>query len=183
MTPSVRLAARTLARTEDRLHAPGTIRWRRAPTSAIVVGMGVRTWFFLRPRQGELRPLAQTKVDAFFFRDGRLPVDDDGLVRYAEVTVRLEDRRAVEVLRVAHFQCRARTDGTLDRQKYMELMATAGEAASGGVVTSTSPPGVVRAEHRFAQRRLDHLSRWKPTKAEVEVLRELVNRRAGHDLL
>jgi len=162
---------------------PDTIRWRRAPTPAIVVGMGVRTWFYLRPRQGELRPLAQTKVDAFFFRDGRLPVDDEGLVRYAEVTVRLENRRAVEGVRVAYFQSRASADGTLDRQEYMELIAAAGEAAFGAYALSKPPPGVVNAEHRFAQRRLDHLSRWNPMKAEVEILREFVNRRAGHDLL
>jgi hypothetical protein len=58
--------------------------------------MGARAWFFLRSRPGELRPLAQSVVDDFFFRAGRLPADAEGIVRYAEVFVLLEDRRAVE---------------------------------------------------------------------------------------
>jgi hypothetical protein len=41
----------------------------------------------------------------------------------------------------------------------------------------------VNAAHEFAQRRLDHLTRWTPTEAEVEVLRGLVNRKARRDLL
>ena len=49
--------------------------------------MGARAWFFLRSRPGELRPLAQSVVDDFFFRAGRLPTDAEGFVRYAEVIV------------------------------------------------------------------------------------------------
>jgi len=163
--------------------ATRVIPWHRQARSEILGGMGVRTWFYLRPRQGEIRALAQARVEAFFSRDGRLPVDEEGLVRYAEVTVRLEDRRAVEVIRVAYFQCSARADGTLDREKYMEFMAVVGEASFGALALSKPPPGVVSAEHRFAQRRLDHLSRWKPTTVEAELLRDLVNRRAGRGLL
>jgi hypothetical protein len=65
--------------------------------------MGVRVWFFLQPRQGELRPLPLGKVEAFFFRDGCLPADEEGFVRYAEVSVLLDNRRAVEVARVGYF--------------------------------------------------------------------------------
>ncbi len=145
--------------------------------------MGVRAWSFLRPRPGELHPLAQRAVDAFFFQDGPLPVDEEGFVRVAEVLVLLEDRRAVEVLRVGYFQHRALADGALDRERYREVMAAAGEAAFGHLALSRPPPGVVGAEHRFAQRRLDHMSLWKPTPAEIKKLRELVNRRAGRAIL
>jgi hypothetical protein len=93
--------------------------------------MGARTWFFLRPRPGELRSLTQSAVDDFFFRDGRLPADAGGFVRYAEVVVLLEDRRAVEVLRVGYFQDRTGADGMLDRERHSEVMAAAGEAAFG----------------------------------------------------
>jgi hypothetical protein len=145
--------------------------------------MGARAWFFLRSRPGELRPLAQSVVDDFFFRAGRLPADAEGFVRYAEVLVLLEDRRAVEVLRVGHFQHRTRADGTLDRAHHMEVMAAAGEAAFGHLAFPKRPPGVVGAEHKFAQRRLDHLSRWTPTRAEAVKLRELVNRKAGREIM
>jgi len=123
------------------------------------------------------------KVEDFFSHGGQLPAAEEGCVQYTEVMVRLEDRQAVEVVRLSHFQYRVNADGTLDRRQYMEMMATAGEAAFGGSSFKNAPPGVVNAEHRFAQRRLDHLSRWTPTKDEVEILRGLVNRRAGRELL
>ena len=145
--------------------------------------MGARVWFFLRPRPGELCSLAQNTVEDFFFRDGRLPADEEGFVRYAEVVVLLEDRRAVEVLRVGYFQDRTRADGTLDRERAMKVMGAAGEAAFGHLPFPKPPPGVIGAEHKFAQRRLDHLSRWKPTRAEVMKLRELVNRKAGREIM
>lgn len=145
--------------------------------------MGLSTWFFIRTRPGELQPVALRRIEDFFSRDGRLPADDGGRVQYAEVMVRLEDRLAVEVVRLGYFQCRAQEDGALDRRHYMSLMATAGEAAFGGMAVSKAPPGVVSAEHKFAQRRLDHLTRWAPTEDEVEILRGLVNRKARRELL
>ena len=146
-------------------------------------GMGLRSWFYIRPRPGELRRLALRKVEDFFSHGGQLPIGEEGQVQYAEVMVRLEDRQAVGVVRLSYFQYHARADGTLDRRSYMEMMATAGEAAFGGSSLKKAPPGVVNAEHRFAQRRLDHLSRWTPTKDEVEILRGIVNRRARRELL
>ncbi len=145
--------------------------------------MGVRAWSYLRPRPGDLRPLSQRAVEAFVFRDGRLPVDEEGFVKLAEVLVLMEDRRAVEALRVGYFQHRALSDGTLDREHHRQVMAAAGEAAFGALALSKPPPGVVAADHRFAKRRLDHMSRWEPTRAELERLCELVNPRAGRKIL
>lgn len=108
---------------------------------------------------------------------------EEGFVRYAEVLVLLDDRRAVEVLRVGYFQHRTRADGTLDRERGMAVMAAAGEAAFGHLPFPKPPPGVVGAEHKFAQRRLDHLYRWKPTRAEIVKLRDLVNRKAGREIM
>lgn len=145
--------------------------------------MGISVWFFVRKRSGELGPLARRAVDAFIFNGGRLPADTEGFVRYAEVIVSLENRRAVEVLRVGFYQHRALDDGTLDRSHYDEIMRTVPEAAFGWLQLCEPPPGVVAAEHRFAKRRLEHLSQWKPTKVELRQLRDLVNRRAGRELL
>jgi hypothetical protein len=145
--------------------------------------MAATVWFFLRPRVGELRPVALAKVEDFFMRDGRFPTDEEGFVRYAEVSVFLEDRRAVEVLRVGYFQHRARADGTLDRDRHMEVMAATGEASFGQIPFSEPPPGVVASEHKFAKRRLEHLSQWKPTKTEIALLREFVNHKAGRTIM
>jgi len=145
--------------------------------------MGVSAWFFLRPRPGELRPLAQRAAQTFISDGGRLPADAEGFVRYAEVIVSLEDRQAVEVLRVGFFQYRALADGTVDREYVREIMATVPEAAFGWLELSKPPPGVIGAEHKFAKRRLDHLSQWKPTQDDLSKLRDLVNRKAGREIM
>ena len=159
-------------------------RWGRLAGSAILAWSWAQgPGSFCDPQLGELRSLTQSAVEDFFFRGGRLPADDEGFVRYAEVMVLQEDRRAVEVLRVGYFQHRTRTNGTLDRKSYMEVTAAAGEAAFGHLSFAKPPPGVVGAEDKFAPRRLDRLNRWKPTRAEVVKLRELVNRKAGREIM
>ncbi len=112
-----------------------------------------------------------------------MPADAEGFVRYAQVIVRFRDRHAVEVLRVGFFQYRALPDGSLDRQHFDEIMAVAPEAAFGWLRGSKARPGVIEAEDKFAKRRLEHLSQWKPTKADVVKLRELVNRKAGREIM
>ncbi|MBI3767110.1 MAG: hypothetical protein HY271_01300 [Deltaproteobacteria bacterium] len=84
---------------------------------------------------------------------------------------------------MGYFQHRTRANGTLDRKRCTEVMAAAGEAAFGHLSFAEPPLGVVGTEDKFAQRRLDHLTRWKPTRAEVLKLRELVNRKAGREIL
>jgi hypothetical protein len=145
--------------------------------------MGVRVWTFLRSTPGEIIPVAQRAVDAFFANTGRLAADQEGLVRYAEVIVNLENRRAVEVLRVGFFQYRAREDGRIDLDHSREVMATVQEASLGRLQLTKPPPGVVDAGSRFAKRRLQHLNTWKPTQGELAKLRRLVNGKAGRGIL
>ncbi len=145
--------------------------------------MGVSAWSFLRPRPGELHPLGQRTAEAFISKGGRIPADAEGFVRYAQVIVSFHDRHAVEVLRVGFFQYRALPDGSLDRKHFEEIMAVVPEAAFGWLRGSKAPPGVIEAGDKFAKRRLEHLSQWKPTKAEVVKLRDLVNRKAGREIM
>jgi hypothetical protein len=145
--------------------------------------MGVSAWSFLRPRPGELHPLAQRTAEAFISKGGRIPADAEGFVRYAQVIVSFLDRHAVEVLRVGFFQYRALPDGSLDRKHFDEIMAVVPEAAFGSLRVSKAPLDVIEAEDKFAKRRLEHLSQWKPTKAEVGKLRDLVNRKAGREIM
>ena len=151
--------------------------------SDLGVCMGASIWTFLRPRPGELHPVTQRAVDDFISEAGRLPADEDGFVRYAQVIVDLEDRRAVEVLRVGFFQHRALKNGRLDRRHFREVMAAVPEAAFGWLRLDKPPPGVVAAEHKFAKRRLERLSTWKPTRDELSKLRDLVNHKAGREIM
>ena len=145
--------------------------------------MGASVWSFLRPQPGELFPVAQRALEDFLSGAGRLPADADGFVRCAQVIVNLRNRRAVEVLRVGFSQYRALEDGRLDREHFREIMAAVPEAAFGWLQLSKPPPGVVAAQQKFAKRRLEHLSNWKPTQAELSKLRSLVNRKAGREIL
>jgi hypothetical protein len=145
--------------------------------------MGVTLWYFLRPRPGELRPQPRAAVEDFFFHGGPLPAGEGGFARYIEVLVRLHHRKAVEVLRVGAFQYRVLSDGTLDREHLNEIMALAGNVVLGRLSLFKPPPGVIEAEHRFAKRRLEHVGEWKPTRTELAMLRELVNRKAGRQLM
>jgi hypothetical protein len=145
--------------------------------------MGASVWTFVRPQPGELSPVAQRAVEEFLSKAGRLPTDPEGFVRYAQVVVNLVDRRAVEVLHVGFFQYRALKNGRLDRRHFREIMATVLEAAFGWLQLDAPQPGVVAAEHKFAKRRLEHLSTWKPTSEELSMLRDLVNHKAGREIM
>jgi hypothetical protein len=145
--------------------------------------MGASVWSFLRPQPGELCPVAQRALDEFLSDAGRLPADAEGFVRYAQVIVNLENRRAVEVLRVGFFQYRVLKDGRLDREHFHQIMAAVPEAAFGWLQISKPPVGVVDAEHRFARRRLAQLNTWKPTQDELSKLRRLVNRKASREIM
>jgi hypothetical protein len=145
--------------------------------------MGASVWTFLRPRPGHLQPVTQRALDAFISDGGWLPVDADGFVRYAQVIVHLEDRRATEVLRVGFYQHRALENGTLDHRHFRKVMATIPDVLFGGLQLEKPAPGVVAAEHRFAKRRLAHLSNWQPTPDELSKLRKLVNEKAGREIM
>jgi hypothetical protein len=149
----------------------------------IILHMGAAIWTFLRTRPGELLPVSYRAVDEFLSGGGRLQADAEGFVRYAEVIVNLENRRAREVLRAGFFQHRARKDGQLDRKHFKEVLAATADATMGWLQLDESPPGVIPAEHQFAKRRLEHLSTWKATPDELAALRELVNRKAGREIM
>jgi len=145
--------------------------------------MGVSVWTFLRAQPGKLRLVSQRAVNEFISNAGRLPADDEGFVRYVEVVVNLENRRAVEVLRIGFYQHRVLENGKLDRKHFRAVMATVGEVAFGGLRITEPQPGVVAAEHRFAKRRLDHLSTWKPKEEDIAELRDVVNHKAGREIM
>ena len=130
-----------------------------------------------------LHPLALCRMDAFLFKGGKLDADEAGFVRYAEVRVVLAGRRAVRTHGVGYFQARTSPDGTLDQEYYMKILDAAGAVAYGNLKLHKPPPGVIDAAQKFAQRRLEHLSRWTPTRADLEKLRELVNHKAGRAIM
>jgi len=53
----------------------------------------------------------------------------------------------------------------------------------GGLWPSEARRGIIDAEHKFAKRRLDRLTRWTPTQKDILELRRLVNGKAGRDIM
>lgn len=145
--------------------------------------MGISVWYFVRSQPGEFRALTSRAADQFFSdAGGRFPPDADGLVRYAQVCVDMENRRAVALRRVDFLQTRANEDGSIDRDYERKVMHDVVPVVMGGLLPSDSPAGVIDAEPKFAQRRLDHMTKWTPTKEDLESLRRLVNHKAGRDI-
>ena len=128
--------------------------------------------------RASLRPVARANLDRFVRREATLP-SHQGIARYVEVIVEMEDCKAAEVVRFGGFQYRVDADAKLDPQHLGEVMALAGQVVLGGALTTELRPGVVAAEHRFAKRRLEHVSRWRLADAQLALLRALVNRKAG----
>jgi hypothetical protein len=145
--------------------------------------VGVSIWYFLHQGPGTFRPLAAKAFEAFMSGQVSLPRDEDGYVRYAEVVVQLQNRRATKVVSARFYRMRTLEDGHVDPDHPFEVMAAAGGAVSGVFAAVYPTPGVVDAEHRFAERRLHNLSRWEPDEVGLSILRELVNRRAMRSLL
>jgi hypothetical protein len=106
----------------------------------------------------------------------------DGFVYLIEVVVELHKRVAQRVVRIACFKHRVDADGMLDPEHLRQVMSTAAQAVA-PAGWPPSPPGLISAERRFAQRRLEHLSKWELSDKEASLLERLVNDRAGRRLL
>jgi hypothetical protein len=140
--------------------------------------MNAATWYFMRHAPGDLRPIARALVEDFC--SGRRPIvpDVDGMVRQAEVVVRLHRRQANAVLRLGFFQYRAGADGLID-SVHLDLVMSAITEATFPSLVYRRGAGVIHAEQLFARRRLEHLSRWTPTTMEMAKLSDMINQKAG----
>jgi hypothetical protein len=145
--------------------------------------MRISIWYFLRPQPGLLQAISARAAERFFSgQGGELKPDPSGFVRYAQLFVETENRSPIGLLRIDFLQCRAHEDGTLDREHMAEIMSAVPSVMS-GLRPAKAPRGVIDAEHLFAKRRMDHLSRWKPTQKDLLDLRRVVNSKAGRDIM
>jgi len=91
-------------------------------------------------------------------------------MRMVEALVEMHHRRAVAVLRVVYSYAHFDGQGRLDKDKALQHEALKMEAAMGDIprgVLSRGPATVIHASSRFAARRRDYETLWKPT-PEVE---------------
>jgi hypothetical protein len=173
----------------DRVSAMQRGAWRKLARWEIIGPMELKVWFFWRPRIGDIHPVSLSKMDRFFFKSGKLEADAPGRLEFAteeerylnyiQVIVAMEGRQALGVHSIEYFRVHTRVDGTLDRERYDEVLQASVDLAFGDSPALDDPPGIINAVSRFAERRLAR-QRWEPAQADEEKLREAINRKAGH---
>ncbi len=153
-------------------------------------------WFFQRTAPGEIRRITNPFMQRFLTGESALQQDGDGFVRCIGMSVELQNRKPAQVARVWFSKIRVREDGRVDphhRHETVKLaQAEARRMAEEGLAQlppahspahSSAHSSVVVATHRFAERRLAHLGEWRPEEKDLAALREVVNTRAGKEML
>lgn len=148
----------------------------------ILCPVGYGRYYFARDPKGGLKRIAASAFDAFHFRDGALPrqlVDGDGKINVAELVVELEDRAPVRVVGATFCRYGLLKDGRFDpADRELQMQAAAHRMNDAHRSVRPGPAkDVIDAEDRFVGKRLEAASRWSPTDAELDALRELVGRR------
>ena len=137
-------------------------------------------WFFQRTAPGEVRRISNPFMQRFLVGERALRHDGDGFVRCIGMSVELHNRKPAQVARVWFSKIRVREDGRVDPHHRHETVKLAKVEALRRVQAESS---VVAAGHRFAERRLAHLGEWRPEERDLAALREVVNTRAGKEML
>ena len=145
-------------------------------------------WFFQRTAPGEIRRMTNPFMQRFLTGESALQQDGDGFVRCIGMSVELHNRKPAQVARVWFSKIRVSEDGRVDphhrhetaklAQAKAQQMAAEDRAPDSSLVSS-----VVAAGHRFAERRLSHLAEWRPEEKDLAALRQVVNTRAGKEML
>ena len=149
-------------------------------------------WFFQRTAPGEIRRITNPFMQRFLTGESALQQDGDGFVRCIGMSVELQNRKPAQVARVWFSKIRVREDGRVDPHHRHETVKLAQaearrmadeELAQLPSAQSSAQTSVVVATHRFAERRLAHLGEWRPEEKDLASLREVVNTRAGKEML
>ncbi len=137
-------------------------------------------WFFQRTGPGEIRRISNPSMQRFLVGESPLPHDGDGFVRCIGMSVEIHGRRPAQVARIWFSKIRVNEEGKVDPHHRHE---TAKLARAEAQQVAQAESSVVVAGHRFALRRLSHLGEWRPEERDLTALREVVNTKAGKEML
>jgi uncharacterized protein YeaO (DUF488 family) len=170
---------------EKRVHRPDRSS-RDSASSASKAGERVRgrqgggetmaLWFFQRTAPGDIRRIPLPSMQRFLAGERALRHDGDGYVRCIGIALELRNRKPCAVRRVWFSKIRVGGDGRVDPEHRARVVREAGARQHGH-----GP--VVQAAHRFAERRLAHLAEWRPEESDLRALRNVVNGRAGKEMI
>jgi len=83
-------------------------------------------------------------------------------VRFAEVAVKLEERKPVQILRAVYGILPFDSEGKIDAVEY-EKEVRLGAEMMPPILADRRSPKIVDAKHKFAKKRFDDQFRWEPT--------------------
>ncbi|HEX4386077.1 MAG TPA: hypothetical protein VH083_24130 [Myxococcales bacterium] len=135
-------------------------------------------WFFQRIGPGEIKRISNPSMQRFLVGERPLHQDGDGFVRCIGLSLDLHNKKPATVSRVWFSKIRVREDGKVDPHHRHE---TAKEATL--TMAHQAESTVIVAGHRFAERRLSHLGEWRPEQRDLDALRNVVNTKAGKEML
>ena len=84
-------------------------------------------------------------------------------VRAAEIIVKLENRKAVLVLRAIYYYLHFNEKGILDYDRFMKDGAIVADAGIPGIYAEKVQGNLINAQQEFAKRQRDHTVWWKPS--------------------
>jgi len=130
------------------------------------MGIGIR--IFLVNDDDSIRRFPLTRFERLIRRDPeeRLRRFAGNRVRCAEVALKLEQRKPIEIVRIQYFIVSFDSEGRIDQTEQEKAWHLTAEMVSSPLI-KRGQNHVIDAKHRFAKRRYDYEYRWTPT-AEIE---------------
>ena len=146
--------------------------------------MALTVWLFLQTADGTFQAFPAARYGRFHDGQEPLPTLDGQEVRFAEVVVELDQRRATRVCRVVWPKHRLDATGRWDVQHQQAGVRTALEtlgAPSGQDVLAGKAP--LSMDHLLAEIRYSTEHLWQPTEDDLTRFCTAVNQRARRPLV
>ena len=141
------------------------------------MGTGIRI-FFVRD-DGLLKRFPVARFERLMNHDPKecLPEYAGKRVRYALISLDLENRKPVEILGIGYHILTFDHEGKIDDTELQrELRLWVDQMPNGE--TRRKNPKVVDAEHRFLQKQYSHRYNWEPTpETEAAILKQIFEKR------
>jgi hypothetical protein len=84
-------------------------------------------------------------------------------VRAAEIVVKLENRKPIQVIRAIYYYLHFNEKGILDFDRFMKDGAVVANAGIPGIYKAKVQGNLINAQQEFAKRQRDHSVWWKPS--------------------
>lgn len=141
-------------------------------------------WPYRHEADGIFSRLPVATFDRWVHGEAGLPHDGSGFVRYVVVGTHTEERRHIAVWMMEFSKQRVDRRGRCHTERLLrEAVQVLDLAHSGKDRPTSGPANLVDATGAFQLKRLQARWHWRPSKADLQALSELINKRAGRELM